>query len=176
MAKITLITGGARSGKSHYGQQLAERYPEERIFIATAQPFDLEMKERIARHRQERNNRFTTVEEPLDLAAAVGNVPDSATVVLIDCLSVWLGNLLYAYDTDNGKIVAATGRFIVALDKIKCDVIIVTNEVGMGIVPDNALARRYRDLAGNLNRDVAVKAENVYLCVCGLPIAVKGVL
>jgi adenosylcobinamide kinase/adenosylcobinamide-phosphate guanylyltransferase len=173
VAKITLITGGARSGKSRYGQLLAERYAGERFFVATAQPFDMEMKERIARHRSEREDRFITIEEPLDLAAAVGNVPGSANVILIDCLSVWLGNLLHAFDANDAAIAAATGKFIAALDRIKCDAIVVTNEVGMGIVPENALARRYRDLAGNLNRDVAAKSDNVYLCVCGLPVAVK---
>jgi adenosylcobinamide kinase / adenosylcobinamide-phosphate guanylyltransferase len=174
MASITLITGGARSGKSFFAQELAKQYNGNRIFIATAQGFDVEMEERIKNHRAERGEHFSTVEAPLDLAAALRNVPDDAAVVLIDCLTVWLGNLMYRHENDRAAIDAAITDFTGILDVISQDIVIVTNEVGMGIVPGNFLARHYRDIAGSLNREVARKAAKVYLCVCGIPVAVKG--
>lgn len=176
MATITLITGGARSGKSRFAQETAETYPGERLFIATAQPFDREMEVRIAKHREERANRFTTMEAPFDLAAAVRNVSAASRIIVVDCLTVWLGNLLFRYENDEAAIAAAIAEFTESIDNVAIDTLIVTNEVGMGIVPENALARRFRDLSGKLNSTVARRADNVYLCVCGLPMAVKGTL
>ncbi|MBN1577924.1 MAG: bifunctional adenosylcobinamide kinase/adenosylcobinamide-phosphate guanylyltransferase [Chitinispirillaceae bacterium] len=174
MASITLITGGARSGKSRFALELAMRHEGKRFFIATAQAFDPEMEERIRKHRIERGSDFSTIEAPLELSAALRNVPPDAAVILIDCLTVWLGNLLFHYRKEDEAVEVEIVKFTDALSSVKPDLIVVTNEVGAGIVPDNALARKFRDIAGGLNRDVAARADTVYLCVCGIPLAVKG--
>jgi adenosylcobinamide kinase/adenosylcobinamide-phosphate guanylyltransferase len=173
MAKVILITGGARSGKSSFAQECAEKYSEKRIFIATAQPFDAEMEQRIARHKVDRGDKFETIEAPFDLAAALRHTPVDTSVILLDCMTVWVGNLLYRYENDFIRIGKAVEAFTAALINLHTDVVIVTNEVGMGIVPDNPLVRQFRDLAGNLNRSVAGMADEVYLCVCGLPVKIK---
>lgn len=174
MAKITLVTGGARSGKSFFAQELALKYDIERIFIATATPFDNEMTERIRKHQQERGDAFVTIEAPYDLANAVKEYSTThQCIILIDCLTVWLGNLMYRYENNDSAIVSALTDFKISLNDISGEVIMVTNEVGMGIVPDNALARQFRDIAGTLNRQIAIDAETVYLLVSGIPLKIK---
>jgi adenosylcobinamide kinase/adenosylcobinamide-phosphate guanylyltransferase len=173
MAAITLITGGARSGKSLYAQELALQHAAPRVFIATALAIDSEMELRISNHREERAGQFATVEEPYNLAAALTRIPKGTSVALIDCLTVWLGNLMYRFGNDRAAVTGAIDAFIDKLPYPPCNLIVVTNEVGMGIVPDNAPAREFRDLAGNLNRRVAQRADKVYLCVCGIPVGVK---
>ena len=174
MSKITLITGGARSGKSSFALSLALQNYSKRAFVATAVPFDPEMKERISGHRQERGDQFLTIEEPLDLARALNDLRGVSEVVLLDCLTVWLGNLYHHFQSEEQKIRAQVEAFLSCLEHPVYDLILVTNEVGWGIVPENALARAFRDLAGGLNRRVAAQAGAVYLLCCGLPLVLKG--
>lgn len=160
------VLGGARSGKSRYAQARAEALKGELVFVATAQAFDTEMGDRIARHRADRGPRWRTVEVPLDLPAAI--VAESG-VVLVDCLTLWTSNLLLA-DRD---IPAETDRLTTALAEARGPVILVANEVGLGIVPDNALARRFRDAAGWVNQAVAQAASEVQFVAAGLPLRMK---
>ena len=173
MAKITLVTGGARSGKSCYALSLAQNYRRKRVFIATAEAFDQEMRLRIDKHRKERGNRFFTIEEPYDPAAALARLPAGSQVVVIDCLTVWLGNLIHRYDDKQPESYPEIEALANALRVLPCDAILVSNEVGMGIVPHNESARRFRDLAGQLNQQVAGLAERVVLMVSGIPLTLK---
>ncbi len=175
MARITLITGGARSGKSAFALSMAERCYARRAFVATAVAFDHEMRARIMRHRLEREDRYTTVEEPLHLDSALAGLGDEVEVAVVDCLTVWLGNVYHALDEDEGRVSERVGVFVDELENVTADLILVTNEVGWGIVPDNALSRSFRDTAGRLNRLVAEKADNVYLVCAGIPLRLKGV-
>jgi adenosylcobinamide kinase/adenosylcobinamide-phosphate guanylyltransferase len=174
MAELTLITGGARSGKSAFALELARRGYSRRALIATAVPLDEEMKERIFRHQNERGDTFHTIEEPIHLERAVAAVPSQTNVAVIDCLTVWIGNLYHHFHEDEGMVRARIEGFLKALDQASCDLILVTNEVGWGIVPENPLARSYRDMLGFLNRRIAEKADQVYLLCCGVPLALKG--
>ncbi|MBI2058492.1 MAG: bifunctional adenosylcobinamide kinase/adenosylcobinamide-phosphate guanylyltransferase [Nitrospirae bacterium] len=171
MGKIVLITGGARSGKSDYALELADAY-KMKAFIATAEPVDEEMRRRIETHRRERDSSFLTIEEPIRIAKALLDLPKEIEVSVIDCLTVWLGNLMHRFGEEVGDH-AEIISFQRAIRKPRHDLIIVTNEVGMGIVPPNAAARQFRDLAGRLNRQVADMAGRVILMVCGMPITVK---
>jgi adenosylcobinamide kinase/adenosylcobinamide-phosphate guanylyltransferase len=173
MGKITLITGGVRSGKSAYALSCAEVYSGKKAFIATAVPFDTEMEERVKNHQSERGNRFTTIEEPYDLHKSVSELDDSITVAVIDCLTVWLGNLFYKYNSDITIINSEIDKFIHNISKSNVDMYIVTNEVGWGIVPDNKLSRSFRDCKGFMNQKIATCADNVFLCTCGIPLKVK---
>lgn len=166
---LTLVTGGARSGKSGYAEGLALRAARPRRYIATAQAWDAEMADRIAHHQAQRGPGWHTVEAPLDLATALSAArPDE--VVLLDCLTLWLTNHLLA-----GHDLAAEGAtLLAALAACPAPVIAVTNEVGWGIVPDNALSRQFRDAQGRLNQQVAARADSVVAVLCGLPLALKG--
>jgi len=165
---VTLIIGGVRSGKSGYAQRLAEQ-SESVTFIATAEVRDdAEMRVKIDRHRADRPGHWTTVEEPLDLAGALGRVPAGETV-LIDCLTLYASNLLEA-----GGAEAAVDRFCAALQAAAGEVMIVSNEVGSGVVPAYELGRRFRDLVGEINQQVAGVADNVLYMVAGLPMCLKG--
>jgi adenosylcobinamide kinase / adenosylcobinamide-phosphate guanylyltransferase len=174
MHTITLITGGARSGKSAFALELARKRYSQKAFIATALAFDREMKERIRNHQKERGDAFRTVEEPLHLAEALMNLPRDIEAALVDCLTVWLGNLYHHCHENERTVREQVDAFLAALDTAPCDLILVTNEVGWGIVPDNPLARAFRDRAGHLNREMARKAQQVYLMCCGIPLALKG--
>lgn len=170
MHRITLITGGARSGKSRYSLELAEPH-EHGYFIATAVPCDDEMAARIEKHKKDRPDPFTTVEEPIDLAGAVKSLPPEADIAVIDCLTVWTANLMHDREAD--APLPEIDDLLTILHAPPCDLILVANEVGMGIVPENALARRFRDVAGSLNQRVAAAANSVIFMVSGLPIIVK---
>ena len=174
MSEITLITGGARSGKSSFALSLGLQNYSKRAFIATAVPFDQEMKDRISRHREERGDPFHTIEEPIELPGVLSALPEGTEVVVIDCLTVWLGNLFHRFQDEEKEVRVRVETFLTHLDHPVCDLILVTNEVGWGIVPDNPLARSYRDLAGYLNRRVAQKAATAYLLCCGIPLPMKG--
>ncbi|MDF2383516.1 bifunctional adenosylcobinamide kinase/adenosylcobinamide-phosphate guanylyltransferase [Nostoc ellipsosporum NOK] len=163
------VLGGARSGKSRYAQQRAEALPGRHVFIATAEAWDAEMAERIARHRADRDARWETVDAPRDLSAALDAASGTGAVVLVDCLTLWASNLLLA-DAD---IEQATAGLRAAIMRFDGRLILVANETGLGIVPDNALARRFRDAAGRINQAVAAVAEEVTLIVAGLPMRVK---
>jgi adenosylcobinamide kinase/adenosylcobinamide-phosphate guanylyltransferase len=171
---MTLITGGARSGKSAFALSLARRQYKNRAFVATAVATDDEMRERIDRHRKERGDAFLNVEESLDLASAVARLPADIEVAVIDCLTVWLGNVYHAVGDDERKVAEHVDALVNGLTAARCDLLVVTNEVGWGIVPENALARSYRDMAGRLNRMVASKAACVYMVTCGIPQRIKG--
>lgn len=172
MPEVTYVTGGARSGKSAYALQLAEPYGL-RVFIATAEAFDDEMRVRIDRHRDERADTFITIEEPLHLDRALASLPEGTGVVLVDCLTVWLGNMMHHLGDDEA-IAARIDALLEVLEAPPCDVILVSNEVGMGIVPENAMARRFRDLAGTINRRVAERSSRAFLLCSGLPLALKN--
>ena len=171
MPNVTLLTGGARSGKSFYALKLASKY-KRKAFIATAEVVDDEMKERVARHRADRGGEFLNIEEPLELGHALSTIPPGAEVVVIDCLTVWLGNLMHHIQAE-ADYYPPIDLFFEALSKPPCDVIIVTNEVGGGIVPADATSRHYRDLAGSLNQRAAALADDVIMIVCGLPVKLK---
>ncbi|MGZ8300288.1 MAG: bifunctional adenosylcobinamide kinase/adenosylcobinamide-phosphate guanylyltransferase [Rhodoplanes sp.] len=166
--ELTLVLGGARSGKSRYAESLVARPPPPRLYVATAEAGDAEMAARIAAHKARRGLAWTTVEAPRDVA---GRLAEHASVpVLVDCLTLWLTNLMLA-DAD---IEAEIARLERALDEACGSIVLVANEVGSGIVPDNALARRFRDLQGQLNQRLAARADRVVLVVAGLPLFVKG--
>jgi len=168
-SQLTFVLGGARSGKSRYAEQVAMASPPPWIYLATAEQFDDEMAARIAEHKSRRSRDWQTIDAPRDLAGALGALPASATI-LVDCLTLWLSNLMLAgCDVD-----AETGRLEQAMLAHKAPLVLVSNEVGSGIVPDNALARRFRDAQGRLNQTVAARADRVVLLVAGLPMIVKG--
>lgn len=174
MGKITLVTGGARSGKSNFALHRAIDGYKKRVFVATANAFDEEMMRRIVAHQEQRKDLFTTIEEPVDLRRVLSDLPTGTEVVLVDCLTVWLGNIYYHNEDDEMRVREVIDEFCAFLDRVVPDLYLVTNEVGWGIVPENALARSYRDMAGYLNRQVATHAGDVYLVSCGLPLQLKG--
>ncbi len=162
---VILIGGGARSGKSRYALELARQRGQRLGFVATGQPYDDEMRDRIALHQQERDPIFSTIEEPIDVARVLGDT--TFDVIVVDCLTLWLNNIL---DRD---VEAEFDSLIAAVRESPAQIIFVTNEVGCGIVPDNALARRFRDDAGRLNSRVAAVATEVYWMVFGCPMKIK---
>ena len=174
MPSITLITGGARSGKSSFALSLGLQNYSKRAFIATAVPFDQEMKERISRHREERGDQFHTIEESIELPRVLVALRGPYEMVVVDCLTVWLGNLYHHFQGEEEKVRVQVKAFLDHLDHPACDLILVTNEVGRGIVPEKPLARSFRDTAGYLNRHVAQKAATTYLLCCGIPLTLKG--
>ncbi|HZU65394.1 MAG TPA: bifunctional adenosylcobinamide kinase/adenosylcobinamide-phosphate guanylyltransferase [Novosphingobium sp.] len=168
-----LVLGGARSGKSRHAEQWLEALPPGRhgrlAYIATAQVLDDEMAARIAHHRARRNARWHTIEAPIALAEAIGEAAQGADGVLVDCLTLWLTNLILA----EADIAAASAALAAALAAAPVPVALVANEVGLGIVPDNALARRFRDEAGWLNQKLAATASQVVFVAAGLPMVLK---
>ena len=170
--EITLIIGGGRSGKSSYGEALAQTINGERIYIATAEVTDSEMAKRIEAHQRRRAGLFKiTVEEPLDLANALKQTK-GADVVLLDCLTVWLGNVVHKRGLLDHY--SEIEEFLEALKDVEGHLIIITNEVGQGIIPATELSRHYRDHAGWLNQAVAQIADKVVWMVAGIPVTVKG--
>lgn len=178
MAQIILITGGARSGKSRHAQALAEAHPGQRLFIATSPIIDGEMRARIERHQADRwGQGWRTVEEPLRPMDILAANPEEE-VVLLDCLTLWISNLLFEaeepeYYTE-AMVAELSQELVAAAARRQGVVLIVTNEVGLGIVPDNPLARRYRDLVGRCNQTIAALADRVDLVTCGIPLTIKG--
>ena len=167
-----LVLGGCRSGKSGHALQLAQSLGEKRIFVATCVPRDAEMQQRVDRHRQERDANWTTLEVPLDLADAIRAHSPSAEVMLVDCLTLWLSNLLM----ETGEVERIRERFADLADAVQAApnaVILVSNEVGAGIVPENQLARKYRDLAGWANQAMAAVCDRVVWTVAGIPVPIK---
>ncbi|SEM91561.1 adenosylcobinamide kinase /adenosylcobinamide-phosphate guanylyltransferase [Loktanella fryxellensis] len=168
MTKSILITGGARSGKSALAERMTLTLGEPAVYIATAEAFDDEMAARIALHRSRRGPEWRTVAAPLDLAGALRD-SDGGAPRLVDCLTLWLSNLMLA-DRDWE---AAVADLCALIPQLTAPVVFVTNEVGSGIVPDNALARAYRDAAGLTNQRMAVACDDLWLCVAGYPMKVK---
>jgi adenosylcobinamide kinase/adenosylcobinamide-phosphate guanylyltransferase len=179
MSKIVFVTGGCRSGKSRLAQQLAEAAGLNRLYIATAPVLDAEMEERIARHRQERAQRkWTTCEEALDLVRAFGEHKGFDSV-LCDCLTLWVNNLLYQAEQqgktmDEDDMAQLAQEVVEAARQYPGTVHFVSNEVGLGIVPADALSRRFRDLTGRCNQMMAAAADEVYFVVSGIPMKIKG--
>lgn len=178
--KIIFVIGGARSGKSSFALQEASKAEGKRAFIATAETLDDEMKERIEKHRIRRGNEWVTYEEPIRLSDLLFKLKNEYNVMVLDCLTVWLSNLLIRDQISNpGDQTAreSIDEFIDRLNTLSAksvvNLFIVSNEVGTGIVPENKLARQFRDLAGILNQKVAETAEKVYLITAGIPLKIK---
>jgi adenosylcobinamide kinase/adenosylcobinamide-phosphate guanylyltransferase len=178
MAKIILVTGGCRSGKSAYAERLAELLPSPRLYVATAPVCDEEMQRRIDEHRRARQGRgWETIEEQLDLIG-VFSANGQYNVVLVDCVTLWVNNLMYYADRDGRRITEANvaglcDGVLKAAGTCRGTVIFVSNEVGLGVVPENEQARRYRDLVGRANQLIAARADAVTLVCCGIPIPLK---
>jgi adenosylcobinamide kinase/adenosylcobinamide-phosphate guanylyltransferase len=166
--RLTLVLGGARSGKSRHAQILAMATPAPWVYVATAEALDDEMRDRIAKHKADRGAGWSTIEAPIELARAVTAAAPSAPVV-IDCITLWLSNLMLGdHDIDD-----AVARFIKCLDGRRAPTIVVSSEVGAGLVPETALGRAYRDKAGLVNQHLAVSAHTVLFMVAGLPMPLK---
>ena len=167
--RLTLVTGGARSGKSRYAESLITALPRPWVYVATAQAGDAEMAARIAAHRARRGPEWKIIEAPYDLVSAFLSVP-AAAAVLVDCLTLWLSNCMLA----DANMDEEVNRLANALARHPGRIVLVTNEVGSGIVPDNVLARRFQDHQGQLNQRIAALADWVVLVVAGLPLVLKG--
>jgi len=172
--RVALILGGARSGKSRYGLGLAARYPAPRLFVATCEPRDAEMEARIEAHQRERGSHWTTREVPLKLTEALAAAQESYGVILVDCLTMWVSNLLLQADAPKGAIRMAGEGLVETVANTATPTILISNEVGWGIVPDNPLSREFRDQAGWLHQRLAQVADLVVLVVAGVPLLVKA--
>ena len=172
--RLALILGGARSGKSRYGLGLAARCPAPRLFVATCEPRDAEMEARIEAHQRERGSDWATREVPLKLAAALNEAQGHYGVIVVDCLTMWVSNLLLQADASPGSIQTACEHLLEVLAQTAAPTILISNEVGWGIVPDNPLARKFRDQAGWLHQRLAQVADLVVLVVAGVPVLIKS--
>lgn len=170
--KIYFITGGARSGKSGHAEELAMAATGKRAYIATAQAFDAEMAERIEKHRKDRGSAWDTYEEPLAVAELLRKLSGRYQVALLDCLTLWLSNTM-AHTESDAAVVERTDDLVRSLRDFGGTCIVVSNEVGLGIVPDNPLARKFRDLAGMMNQKAARLADEVYFLAAGIPLKMK---
>ena len=170
MHKIVFILGGARSGKSTFALEEASRIKGRKAFIATAQAFDDEMRRRIEKHREERGKEWATLEEPLHVPELIRKITGSYDVIVIDCLTLWLSNIMHAEHGINEQIEDLIGAL---LQEHPSHVFIVSNEVGMGLVPETPLGREYRDNLGAVNRKVADIATDVYFLAAGIPLKIK---
>lgn len=168
--KIVFITGGARSGKSSFAITKASAVKGKSAYIATAEALDEEMKKRIERHKKERGEDWDTYEEPLHISKVIEKIGNEYGVILLDCLTLWLSNLIM----DNRDIEEEINNFFCSLSAIHCPLYIVSNEVGMGIVPENEMARRFRDWAGIMNQKAAEAADEAYMVVAGIPMKIKS--
>lgn len=172
MKEIVLVIGGCRSGKSRYALELAKQIPgERRIFIATCVPKDKEMEMRVAHHKEGRDKSWSTIEVPIRLPEAIIEYSQKSDLILVDCLTLWISNLIL--DNNDVDISEAALRLTRSLKDAQCPVIMVSNEVGTGIVPENRLARLFRDAAGIVNQNVAACSDRVIWMVAGIPVPVK---
>ena len=172
MSELVLVTGGVRSGKSSYAQTIAGASGEKVFYIATAEALDGDMKRRITSHKNSRSKAWVTVEEPTRVAEAIARLPKGVKTIILDCLTLFISNLIHKGLTD-AQIYAEIKKIMSALRKKGALSIIVTNEVGSGIVPENRLARRFRDLQGRVNQITAKEADRVCLLVSGIPVQIK---
>ena len=185
--RIILITGGARSGKSTFALKNASSVPGKKAYIATAEALDEEMAERIELHKKQRGKEWDTYEEPVRIADLIREAGDRYCGIVLDCLTLWLSNIMIrTQDREHGIQATETEikKFLDALNRFRdssvrspvgtCSLFLVSNEVGMGIVPENEMARKFRDLAGILNRTIAETADEVYMVVAGIPLKIKG--
>lgn len=172
--ETVFVLGGCRSGKSRHALEISEGFPgSPQIFVATCLPHDAEMQQRVARHRRERGRHWQTVETPSLLPEAIVDNSRRAAVLLVDCLTLWISNLLMA-DGDTAKIQQRIADLVEAIRSANCPLVLVSNEVGAGIVPENQLARQFRDLVGSANQTVAGQAQRVIWMVAGIPVTVKA--
>jgi len=172
---ITLVLGGARSGKSRFAEMQADHWLRknpsgERVYIATAQAFDDEMRDKVAHHKVQRGTNWRTIEEPFELVRCLTEENAENRFLLVDCLTLWLSNLVLNGIDANG----ATDRLCTCLEKTQGEIVIVSNEVGLGIVPVNKLSRQFRDIQGSANQRLAAAAHKVVLVTAGLPLVLKG--
>ncbi|WP_137130123.1 bifunctional adenosylcobinamide kinase/adenosylcobinamide-phosphate guanylyltransferase [Rhizobium sp. FY34] len=167
---VTFVLGGARSGKSRFSENLCLETGLERHYVATGQIWDTEMADRIALHRTQRGEGWVTHEEPVDLVGTLAAIDRPDRVVLVDCLTLWVTNLMMA----ERDVADACADLVASLSICKAQVIFVSNEVGLGIVPDNKMARTFRDHAGRLHQNLAASADRVYFIAAGLPLTLKG--
>jgi adenosylcobinamide kinase / adenosylcobinamide-phosphate guanylyltransferase len=172
MGKMTLILGGARSGKSSFALDLAVKQSKHIVFVATAIGFDREMKRRIRAHKEARPQHWLTLEAPYDISAALREIPRDTKYVIIDCLTIFITNLMMKKLTDDAIIKKLSGLFSF-IERSEFAAIVVSNEVGLGLVPNTALGRRFRDLAGTINKLAAEKADRAYFLVSGIPLDLK---
>lgn len=171
MTRHCLVLGGARSGKTAFAERLALHAGSRPVYLATASALDREMQDRVASHKASRGEKFATIEEPADLSGAILRAGGSHDVILVDCLTLWITNLL----VENEDVATAVGELCATLMEFRrAKVILVSNEVGLGIVPDNAMARTFRDLAGSAHQRLAEICEDVYFVAAGLPMTMKG--
>ena len=177
--KLVLILGGARSGKSTFAEAMAAERAARVLYVATAEPGDDEMRQRIAAHRLARPAVWQTLEEPLDLAGAIGDVVDGFDLVLVDCVTVWISNLLMALggeaatDDDLRRVLDNVAALVELYRRGQASFVLVANEVGLGLVPPYPLGRLYRDALGRANQRLAAAADEVYFLVAGIPLVVK---
>ena len=174
MPKKILITGGMRSGKSRYAQELALAFDESRLFVATAEALDDEMKLRIKQHQKDRGQEFKLLEEPVDLVGALKRYPENPSVVLVDCMSLWVSNLLHRYSSNKVNRDKKIQNWVSFVEEAQQDIFIVTNEVGLGMIPNNPLGRKYLDHLGFLNQSLARVCDEVIFMVSGIPQFLKG--
>jgi adenosylcobinamide kinase / adenosylcobinamide-phosphate guanylyltransferase len=167
---VIFVIGGAKSGKSAFALEKAEAFPGKKAYIATAEPLDDEMRERIQRHRAQRGKDWETFEEPKEMSRVLHEIGGGYGAAVVDCLTLWLSNLLLGIDDPDREIQLFLSELREG-DHPLC--VVVSNEIGMGIVPDNALSRKFRDLAGRLNQEVAALADEVYLVMAGIPLRIK---
>ena len=173
MSRLIYIAGGARSGKSGYAQQLAEQQTGELLYIAPAQVLDDEMAERVELHRKTRGERWTLLEEPLQLTDHLPAAAQGKSAVLLDCVTIWLSNLFFHFDEDPKPILAEVNRLVAIAQELPAPLYLVSNELGSGIVPEHKMARSFRDLVGTVNQTLAKAADEAWLVVSGLPVKLK---
>jgi adenosylcobinamide kinase/adenosylcobinamide-phosphate guanylyltransferase len=178
--KITFVIGGARSGKSSFALNRAAKIEGRKAYLATAEALDDEMKERIHKHKRDRGNDWDTFEEPVNISSLISDIGDEYEVIVLDCLTLWLSNILIGIrgaETETRITEERINHFIAGLSSLNSSknrsLFVVSNELGAGIVPDNELAREFRDLAGFLNQKVAEIADEVYLITAGIPLKIK---
>ena len=169
----TLVIGGCRSGKSGHAQLLAEKIRGSKLYLATCVPRDAEMQTRVELHQQQRGADWQTLEEPVEIAAAIDRHGGAHAVILVDCLTLWTSNILLS-PGGQPELATACRALVQSLANAQCPVILVSNEVGAGIVPENELARLYRDEAGRVNQQIAAAADQVIWMVAGIPVTIKG--
>jgi adenosylcobinamide kinase/adenosylcobinamide-phosphate guanylyltransferase len=171
--KLIFITGGCRSGKSQFAQDYANRHFHKKLYLATCEPLDEEMVKRIEDHKKRRGSDWQTVEEPIQIAEAIRQHQHDTEVILLDCITLWLSNLLMRQESDH-EVMKEVSRLTDTVNQGQLSLIFVSNEVGMGIVPGEPLGRRFRDLAGMANQKIAEAAQTVVFMVSGIPMFLKG--
>jgi adenosylcobinamide kinase / adenosylcobinamide-phosphate guanylyltransferase len=172
-SEIVLITGGVKSGKSTYALSYGREKGRDRAFVATAMDFDDEMHLKIMNHQKERGDIWKTFEEPKDIAGLVTKISGVFNIVLVDCMTLWVSNLLTVYNMTREDIESEFSNLVTSIQQSSASIVIVTNEVGLGIIPVDRITRSYQNLLGNLNREIAKIATDVFFMVAGMPLKMK---